>query len=372
MNLLHRFRLAAWATLASTAALAMNASAQTPGLITGFEASGSPSEVTNPAGYTTGSLLFQDGWDLGAAGRSPRVQTAAEISAELTAAGLNVGQPVHSGDQALLVAKEGIAVEGSGYFVRDVFTGLETANNVVVDFWARPLTSGLGANPAGTPAGNDKTIGERQGNMFFGVSDANDGSQRTAAVRFGVDTVGADPYTNVTQRHIDFASSTAGAAVWVKSGLLWEADAWYNFRFEIDYTDKNYDFFVNGTQANGAPIPFYHLTANAAQRFFVSRGTNQAGSILDDLSITAGTASPDDPGDFNDDGLVDGADFLAWQIDNNIGSLDDWKAGMGSSLVAAGAVPEPSTVVLAVGMILVGACVRGRTWVSAAHIDAAV
>jgi hypothetical protein len=326
---------------------------QTPaGLITGFEAAGSPSEVTNPTGYVTGTLQFQDNWDLGGAGRSPRVQTAAEISAELTAAGLNVGEPVHSGDQALLVAKMDTAVESSGYFVRDLFTGLDTETHVTVSFWARPLTSGLGADPAGTPAGNNKTIGERQGNTFVGVAD--NAEVRAAAVRFGVDTVGPNPYENVVQRHIDFASATAGSAVWVKSGLLWTADTWYNFRFELDYAAKNYDFYVNDVKVNGPAIPFYNVTSAAPQRFFVSRGTNQGGQIIDDVSITASTAPPIDPGDFNSDGTVDGLDFLEWQRDTTK-DFAAWQASFGATAVAAGQpVPEPGSVALVMGLVAVG------------------
>ncbi|MBL9162007.1 MAG: hypothetical protein JNL18_04610 [Planctomycetaceae bacterium] len=321
-------------------------SAQAPaGYVTSFEGPG-PTEVTYPAGYTTGTLQFQDGWT--GSGNFPRVQTADEISAELTAAGLNPANSVHSGNQALLAAKVDTNVETTGYFVENIFTTGITAFNVIVDYWARPLTSGLGADPAGTPPGNGKTIGERQGNTFVGIMD--DSRVRAAAVRFGVDTSGSDPYTNVLERHIDFASASAGTAVWVKSGLLWQADQWYNFKFDLDYVAKTYDFYVNGAKVNVDPIRFYTETSTAATRFFVSRGTNQAGQIIDDVSVLEKTTSP---GDFNQDGVVDGADFLAWQQDTNIGSLEDWKANFGASATAAvGAVPEPTSAMLATSMLL--------------------
>ncbi len=357
----HRIGLTAAATLAAVLAAGAVAHAQTTqGFVTSFELAG-PTEVTYPAGYTTGSLLFQDQWT--GSGNFPRVQTAAEIAAELTAAGLNADNPVHSGDQALMVTKVDTITETTGYFVRNVFTTpniLETATKVTVDFWARPLSSGLGADPAGTPAGNDKTIGERQGNVFFGIAGDNDNSgaadgQRAAAIRFGVDTVGADPYTNVVERHIDFASN--GSGVWVKSGVLWEPGQWYNLRMDLDFTAKTYDVFINGSKANTSPITFYHPAATSAQRFFVSRGTNQAGVILDDISVTPWVEPPPLAGDFDDNGIVDGADFLLWQQDTNIGSLDDWKTnfGMSSSTAAIGAVPEPTGATLAVGMMLLTA-----------------
>jgi hypothetical protein len=298
----------------------------------------------------------------------PRVQTSDEIAAELTAAGLNVAQPVHSGTQALLVAKIDTADETTGYFVRDIFptpNTLDTASKVTVDFWSRPMDSGAGGDPTpGVPDGNDRTIGERLGNVFFGVSDTNDGGsgQRIAAVRFGVDTLPDQKpmYDGIAERHIDFATNISG--VWVKSGLLWEPDQWYNFRFEIDFTTKTYDFFVNDEQANEEPIIFYHTAAEAARRFFVSRGTNQAGAILDDVSVMPFVEPPPTPGDFNMDGLVDGEDFLVWQRDPNIGSLDDWKTNYGASVnVAASAIPEPGAALLAMAMVGVGVTAgRGR------------
>ena len=342
-----------------TAALWVNSAyAQTlEGYITGFEGAGSPSEVTYPTGYFTGFVEGQDGW-LGS-GRSPRIQTAAEIAAELTAAGLNPANAVHSGDQAFLAGKLNTDAETSppgGYLVNNLFTTINSTD-IVVDWWARPLTSGLGADPSGTPAGNGKTIGERQGNTFVGVMDSI--QTRVAAVRFGVDTAGSDPYTNVTERHIDFASASAGSAVWVKSGLLWEADAWYNFKFDLDFVTKKYDFYVNGEKVNSEPIRFYNEDATDASRFFVSRGTNQAGQIIDDVSITAQTTTP---GDFDDNGVVDGNDFLVWQRDVNFGNLDDWKANFGASAGGAvAAVPEPSAVAMCLGIAVLGFCRRSRS-----------
>ncbi len=53
-------------------------------------------------------------------------------------------------------------------------------------------------------------------------------------------------------------------------------------------------------------------------------------------------------GDFNGDRYVDGADFLVWQRDPNVGELSVWKAnfGGGSSPPAATNVPEPSGLAL--------------------------
>lgn len=338
---------------AATLLATTQAAAQAPqGFITGFEPNGSPSEVTYPTGYTTGQLLFQDQWT--GSGNFPRVQTAAEISAELTAAGLNPANPVRSGNQALLVSKIDTNPESTGYLVNNLFTKIESSK-VIVDYWARPLISGLGADPAGTPAGNGKTIGERQGNTFVFIGD-NDG-KRAAAVRFGivVEAGNPNPYTNASVRTIDYGTSgiSAPAFPWKPSGLTWTADTWYNFKFDLDYTAKVYDFYVDGAKVNSEPIPFYETAATAANRFYVSKGTNQAGQIIDDISVIAKPAPPVLAGDFDLNGKVDGADFLMWQRDTAVGSLDDWKANFGGGVTPISAVPEPASAVLALGMALV-------------------
>ena len=57
-------------------------------------------------------------------------------------------------------------------------------------------------------------------------------------------------------------------------------------------------------------------------------------------------------GDFDEDGDVDGADFLKWQRDPTIGNLADWQANYGaaSSLAAAEAVPEPASLMILLAM----------------------
>lgn len=66
------------------------------------------------------------------------------------------------------------------------------------------------------------------------------------------------------------------------------------------------------------------------------------------------------PGDFNNDGLVDGRDFLMWQRNTSVGSLADWKTNYGQgSLAAVSAVPEPGSLVL-IGAFGILTCL-GRT-----------
>lgn len=95
---------------------------------------------------------------------------------------------------------------------------------------------------------------------------------------------------------------------------------------------------------------------------------NDHGLGIDNFSVTSDSVTPPaDDADFNNDGIVDGADFLAWQRGFGVGStladgnanndgtvdaadLEVWKAQFGqpSASIAVGAVPEPSTCLLGV------------------------
>lgn len=71
-------------------------------------------------------------------------------------------------------------------------------------------------------------------------------------------------------------------------------------------------------------------------------------------------------GDFNRDGMVDGADFLAWQrgespLALSATDLDEWKAAVGATGQAAGVVPEPATWSLLAAAIASVAKLRTRS-----------
>jgi autotransporter-associated beta strand protein len=58
-------------------------------------------------------------------------------------------------------------------------------------------------------------------------------------------------------------------------------------------------------------------------------------------------------GDFDNDGDVDGRDFLVWQRNPSVGNLSDWQTNYGAGpLSASTAVPEPSTLVSLVSLAL--------------------
>ena len=78
--------------------------------------------------------------------------------------------------------------------------------------------------------------------------------------------------------------------------------------------------------------------------------------------LTIGTAVPDPlPGDFDEDGDVDGFDFLLWQRDPNVGLLSVWETNYGMDLSplrsALTAFPEPTALLLA-ALACVGMLVR--------------
>ena len=72
---------------------------------------------------------------------------------------------------------------------------------------------------------------------------------------------------------------------------------------------------------------------------------NKMGRVLvDDMSLSISTFLP---GDFNDDGKVDGLDFLSWQLDPSVGLLADWESHYGVAAAFAAtseAVPEAASL----------------------------
>jgi aryl-phospho-beta-D-glucosidase BglC (GH1 family) len=107
-------------------------------------------------------------------------------------------------------------------------------------------------------------------------------------------------------------------------------------------------------------------------------GTNGSGifnrittAATDSDTVTAVTGGPRVPGDFNRDGIVDGADYAMWRklADGN-GQLneqdfDDWREYFGQTLSGSGGqanVPEPSIAVpiVCIGIALARHCRRAR------------
>lgn len=95
--------------------------------------------------------------------------------------------------------------------------------------------------------------------------------------------------------------------------------------------------------------------------------------FIDDFPFAlAWWAGPDErpatqPGDFDEDGDVDGRDFLEWQRGNSpdplsAGDLADWQGNYGfGTLGAVTNVPEPNSLMLLLGVaLLAGTSMRTR------------
>jgi hypothetical protein len=198
--------------------------------------------------FTAGtSINTQDSWTSTTPDRA-RVLTTDEIAAELATMGLSTSMPVRSGSQALFVS----GIGGSSATVRQV-NGLAEESQVLLDVWARPLT------------------GTAVGNVFLTLEDSQ--GDRAAAFRFGPNS------------SIDYGTAVTG--FWQPTGLLWNPDSWYQLGLQVDYSTKTYDFTIDGVKVNASPIPFYSVNADNFSQLRIFRGSNQAGMIVDDLSVAA-------------------------------------------------------------------------------------
>jgi hypothetical protein len=130
----------------------------------------------------------------------------------------------------------------------------------------------------------------------------------------------------------------------------------------IPLTDFTLSTFVPGSPSSG-PFGFANAGDGSLSVFdlyefggVVPSNTGLLKMELDFMEIRLADAGI--PGDFDEDGDVDGRDFLLWQRNPTIGNLADWQSnyGEGGNLAAASAIPEPnSLLILAVlGTALVG------------------
>jgi probable HAF family extracellular repeat protein len=86
---------------------------------------------------------------------------------------------------------------------------------------------------------------------------------------------------------------------------------------------------------------------SADKRTIVGYGRNPSGRTEAWIAFLGTPTS----GDFDDDGDVDGNDFLVWQRTPGVGSFADWRANYGTMAAASVGVPEPASgAVLLVGL----------------------
>jgi hypothetical protein len=72
---------------------------------------------------------------------------------------------------------------------------------------------------------------------------------------------------------------------------------------EFDLTDTTVDFYITGPEIGDNPL----TAGNPANPFFFQR------TFYEGVAFELAPPSPQIPGDFDGDGDVDGADFVAWQ-----------------------------------------------------------
>ena len=212
--------------------------------------------------YTSGAINDQDSWVSGSGQTVVNIETATEISDYLSNGGVDPGTTVHGGSQALIFSGLG----GGVTTTRDI-SGIADFSKVTVDFWTRPLA----------PSPTTNILGANLGNMFMTLQDSS--GTRATAFRFGYDSA-------TSTAHIDYADESSG--VWHDTGMAWETNTWYEMKFEVDYASQTYDFYVDGSKMNSSPIHFYQGNfVKTLGRIHFYRGGDQAGMILDDLSISS-------------------------------------------------------------------------------------
>lgn len=190
---------------------------------------------------------------------------------------------------------------------------------------------------------------------------------------------GSDPGSWVVIDNVDIQGTVAGAASFETMTVLGDVslEAGSTISFDIGTSSNNdlLDISGNLSIADGVLVEVLLEGGTSASSLV-------AGSSWDVLNFAtiSGTLDPNDlvlptglasglqwdtssllttglmrivseflPGDFNEDGSVDGTDFLLWQANPTLGSLSDWQANFGQSIPTARltAVPEPTTVVVA-------------------------
>jgi len=132
---------------------------------------------------------------------------------------------------------------------------------------------------------------------------------------------------------------------------------------EIPLTQDNYLTWQEGDNFGKTTV-----TIGAGEQLFVGMDVGDGGVMVNPFQGFASLATveirevgaPGPDGDFDGDGDVDGADFLAWQRDTSLGSLSDWETNYGTSgaVAATASVPEPSTAAMMLLAAISGAALR--------------
>ena len=261
--------------------------------------------------------------------------------------GKNFGATASRPEGVPTLGKQGTVIWWS--FLSDR-AGSDTTGNNSVQLWNK-------RDAASAPG-----VADRTGGIFF-KDKGNDGG-------FWQGNTGAE-----TSHPIGTTVSLAGSGAATQAGVVFvvakldysatsgsSTDGWAAITTWI-----NPDLDVEPSAADGIAsdgyIPFNAFYVNSTGNGDQSIDELRLGTTWADVAPIAGAEAP---GDFDSDGDVDGADFLAWQRGNATGgttaaNLTLWENNFGTSAAGAstGAVPEPTSICL-LGIAGVMCCLRRR------------
>ncbi len=260
------------------------------------------------------------------------------------------GSDFLSVDTSTVIASSGAATK--------INSAVVAANAITVEAWVKPLDNSLtGAARivnVGTTVVGDAPF---KRNFFLGQDGANiDARLRTtttgdngSAPQQQTDASGAVVVNPTELIHIMFTRDASGNSFIYVDGIKrselgvtqggdlsnWDASYVLSLANELVYTNVAERDFLGE----------YHLVS------FYDRALSAA-EVMQNFGAGPTLASGLD-GDFDGDGDVDGADFLAWQRGESpngatTGDLALWQSGYGtsSSLASAATVPEPTSLLL--------------------------
>jgi len=187
---------------------------------------------------------------------------------------------------------------GAGYY--DYATG--------IDFPTLPVSDQPGDDPGAVNYLHNDNIATNGFNDGYAVS--------------GSASFGPNPFTDVGA----YTSATSPYGTYDQSGNVWE------------WNETLVSSSARGLRGGGMEST---LGLVAASGRFTLDPVDTFFSVGFRVATVPGLA-----GDFDNDSDIDGADFLEWQRDQNVGSLLDWEVNFGTTVPPVSAlanVPEPST-----------------------------